>query len=153
MAAVAAYKIIFVAGVRTLKFDRFEVGQGVEVEYITPSSDAIRVDFYDANSRDIILHFKMEYNLRILALNTRVGGWGYEEQSRHVDFSSGRLARAKLVFCDSGIYVYFDGNFIRLYYYRHGYTAASINHVNWVSDHLQTARLKSIRVLYDEYCA
>ena len=135
-----------------MQFDRFEVGQGVEVEYGTPSDGKIAVDLYSANGDDIIFHFNMRYDERALVLNTRRrGNWGAEERFTAVDFTPGRLAKVKLVACDSGINAYFDGNFVTRYNYRHGHTASSIQLALWVNQ-LQTAQLKSIKVLYDEYC-
>ena len=134
-----------------MQFDRFEVGQGVEVEYGTPSDGRIAVDLHSGD--DVILHFNMRYDERVLVLNTYVGGnWDWPEESfTAVDFTPGRLAKVKLVACDSGINAYFDGNFVTRYNYRHGHTASSIQLAVWVNQ-LQTAQLKSIKVLYDEYC-
>ena len=133
---------------RNVRFDRFEVGQGVEVEYGTPSDGKIAVDLYPVNGddNDILLHFNMRYDERVLVLNTHVGNWGAEERFTAVDFTPGRLAKVKLVACDSGINVYFDGNFVTRYNYRHGHTASSIQLAVWVNQ-LQTAQLKSIKVI------
>ena len=136
---------------RNVQFDRFEVGQGVEVEYGTPSHGRVTVDLYSANGGNIILHFNMRYDERVLVLGTRRGGnWGPVERFTAIDFTPGRLAKVKLVACDSGINAYFDGNFVTRYNYCHGHTASSIHLADTWAHQLQT--FKSIKVLYDEYC-
>ena len=142
--------IVLFIDVRTLQFSKFEVGQGVEVEYGTPNTGRIRIDLNDANE-DIILHFNMRYDRHNLVLNTHVGNWGPEEVFTTVDFTPGRLAKAKLVACGSGINIYFDGNFVTRYNYRYRHTASSIKSVKWVNL-LERDKLESIKVLYAEYC-
>ena len=134
-----------------MKLDAFAVGEGIEVEYGTPNNGRIKINLYDASGVEIILHFNMRYDSRTLVLNTRVGNWGAEERFTAVDFTPGRLAKVKLVACNSGINAYFDGNFVTRYNYRHGHTASSIKSVEWVSQ-FQRTKLESIKVLYDEYC-
>lgn len=132
---------------KSVQFNEFVVGNGVELEYITPSSGTVVINLVAQNDKDCVFHFSMRFNERVLVFNTKVADrWGREERPPGMNFTPGRMTQVKLVTCPSGINVYMDGNFVQQYNYRHGHTAYSIKSVNWNGP--QTAKLDAIKVLY-----
>ena len=112
----------------------FKIGQAIQAGYTNASDGRLILGFADAND-NLLFHFAVRYESKVLILNTRKDGkWGPEVRPSGYDFTPEKSITVELLTTETYISISIDGKHFYDFNYREGLpiTSATKVYCQWI---------------------